>query len=127
MFSLNSNFVVYTTSTGQKEEVTTEEFLNYLVDIGKLPIYTIIERKMLCSWSYAENKVLSDTPVKISLAGCFIELYGRYAGKLSSSDNNFIMRLTGTPTVMSAYTNSKNKVYVFRAVGGSYSWTELSS
>lgn len=119
--------VVYTTSTGQQEVVTTEEFLNYLVEIGKLPIYTIIERKMLCSWSYADNKVLSDTPVKISLAGCFIELYGKYAGNLSSQDNNFIMRLTGSPVVMSAYSDSKNKVYVFRAVGGSYSWTELSN
>ena len=119
--------MVVHTSTGQREEVTTEEFLKYLVSIGKLPVYTTIERKMLCVWSYADNKVLSDTAVKISLAGCFIELYGRYAGNLSSSDNNFIMRLTGSPAVMTGYENSKNKVYVFRAVGGLANWSELTS
>ena len=124
--TLNSNFVV-TCSTGTSRSITTEAFLNYLVSEGKIPTHKYMERKIMCTWAYANNAILTDTPVKVCLAGCFLEMVGNYTGSLSNSANNFMMRLTCSPVVWTSYPDSKNKTYVFRAVGGSYSWTELSN
>lgn len=113
--------------SGNGNLITTEAFLNHLIDVGVITSGKYMNEKLVGTYSYAAHYIISDSPIELHLTSCLIELFGRYDGSLTAETNNFYMRITtGMPSI-SSRTSQRKRCFVFNASGGGSGWCELSN
>lgn len=113
--------------SGSGNLITTENFLNHLIDLGIIVSGKYTKEQMIGTYAYASHYIISDSPIELHLTSCLIELFGRYDGSLSKPTNNFYMRVTTGMPSLSSRTSQRKRCFVFNASGGGSGWCELSN
>lgn len=113
--------------SGNGNLITTEAFLNHLIDVGVITSGKYMNEKLVGTYSYAAHYIISDSPIELHLTSCLIEVFGRYDGSLTAETNNFYMRITTGMQSLSSRTSQRKRCFVFNASGGGSGWCELSN
>lgn len=112
MGTLNSNKSNNVKIVGitNSQEITMEEFLNVLVNKGIIKSFSPIDFRFIGEYSYADNPIISYSPEKINLAGCYVSIYGRYCDNFTSTSNNLAVIIIVSPAVPSSAPVAKTSV-----------------
>ena len=103
-------------SSGATENITTDQFVQWLKDSGAFAERVWIARG---SWSYANNKTITDTGCgNIHLAGCTIEV-------ISVSEFAFTIRIITPTTTSGGGTTGAEFVYVNNGSAYSPGWRRI--
>ena len=103
-------------SSGATENITTDQFVQWLKDSGAFDERVWIARG---SWSYANNKTITDTGCgNIHLAGCTIEV-------ISGSELAYTIRIITPTTTSSGGTTGAEFVYVNNGSTYSPGWRRI--